>query len=282
MTFNRPEYLFQPLNTLKRLLGIYPKGEILEVATGFKIKARKNDQSGESIRRYRIYDIAESELIYRILGKNDISIDVGANIGYTTALMAKKQGPNGKVFSFEPSKEIFDDLLNNIELFGESINTKSIVLYNLGLSDSKKTMFFKLDSFNRGASKISSEKTELIINLERLDDIDEINIFPLIKLLKIDVEGHELGVLQGGEKLLKSKKIEHIIFEDHALYPSDVSTYLESLGYEIFYIKKALLKPLIVNPNTKHSSTYEPPNYIATINKSELLRKNKKIGWTVL
>ncbi len=282
MTFNRPEYFFQPINTLKRLLGIFPKGEILEVATGFKIKARKNDQSGESIRRYKIYDIAESELIFRILESNDVSIDVGANIGYTTALMAKKQGPNGKVFSFEPSKEIYDDLLNNINLFGESLDITSIVPYNFGLSDSKRTMFFKVDSFNRGESKVSTEKTEITVNLERLDDINEINKQSLIKLLKIDVEGHELDVLHGAEKLLKRKKIEHIIFEDHAFYPSDVSRYLESLGYEIFYIKKTLLKPLLVNPNTKHESTYEPPNYIATINKNELIKKNKRFGWTVL
>lgn len=261
---------------------MYPKGEILNTVTGFKIRARKNDQIGEAIRRYKIYDIVESELICRIVAKDDISIDVGANIGYTAALMAKKQGPKGKVFCFEPSKEIFDDFTNNIELFKETIDVTPIIPYNLGLSDSKGTLFFKIDPFNRGASKVSNEKTDLVVNMERLDDFPEISKYKKIQLLKIDVEGHELGVLKGAERLLKSKKIQHILFEDNNFYPTNVSRYLESLGYKIFYIKKTFFKPTLANPNTKHTSSYEPPNYIATINEDELLRKAKPIGWTVL
>ena len=85
------------------------------------------------------------------------------------------------------------------------------------------------------------EKDNLIkISVNKADDLDYLNKAP-IGLIKIDVEGHEINALFGAQEIiLKNKPI--IIFEQHSSEiesgTSEVISYLKSLDYEFFEIKK--------------------------------------------
>jgi hypothetical protein len=72
-----------------------------------------------------------------------------------------------------------------------------------------------------------------IQNLDSLLDAGE-----TIGVLKMDVQGHELGVLQGMTRLLKRHAVRDIIFEEEAAFPAPTHKYLKSNGYSIFGLQE--------------------------------------------
>jgi hypothetical protein len=103
-----------------------------------------------------------------------------------------------------------------------------------------------------------------------------------IKVLKLDVEGHELEVLEGAHELITAYTRD-IIFEDHENYPSAVTQLLEKNNYTILRITKGILRPRLINPGLKNtSSDWEAPSYLATKDASRAIARMSKIGWQSL
>ena len=165
------------------------------VVNGYKMLLDENDLMHLSLFDY---DPIETEIVKTNVKKNDIVIDVGANIGYYTLLMAKN---NASVFSYEPEPQNFDLLKKNVILNNFSSNVK---LYNKAVSNfngysklvlsDHSTGQHKLEKNRFGTKSIDVEVTKL-----ELDKID---------FAKIDVEGTELLVLQGMKTLPNKMLIE--------------------------------------------------------------------------
>lgn len=136
------------------------------------------------------------------------AIDVGANIGYFTLLMAKRVGPQGKVIAFEPLAENFNILQENIKLNRHP----NVVAENCALMSSSERV--ELRSATPGAitwvasvrvkqdSAVESESVEAI----SLDEYVEKKGIAKVDFLKIDVEGAEESVLDGATKVLERDK----------------------------------------------------------------------------
>lgn len=144
--------------------------------------------------------------------KPDLFIDVGANSGFYS-LKIGKNFPKLKIISYEPIKKTFKKLQRNIEL---NKNINKIKIYNLGLSNKnhvlKMKALVKNNYIQQGGFGVvlknerihSSQHTELA-NFKKGDS--HIRKKNKIIFIKIDVEGHELNVLKGMLKILKSNKI---------------------------------------------------------------------------
>ena len=168
----------------------------------------------------------------------DIAIDVGANIGNHSIFFSKFFK---EVHSFEPSPFTYEIL--NINSKFASVH-KNIKTYKLGISDKDGTMPFLINRSNIGGSKIDhkNEETKDHINvpvksIDSLDDLKGKNI----SLIKIDVEGHEINVLRGAKKIIRSSK-PVILFEQATSDLSDGASesidYLSSLGYCFYTLKR--------------------------------------------
>jgi len=158
-------------------------------------------------------------------------IDIGANIGNHSLYFSDYFK---KVISFEPNDRTFKVLKLNAEL------VDNVDCYNVGLSDQNKKSYMVENMLNMGGSKVVDEQSTETkeIQLIRLDDFEGLEN---IKLIKIDVEGHELNALKGAHStILKFKPI--ILFEQHPRDfingESKVINYLKSLGYEKFALIK--------------------------------------------
>ena len=144
------------------------------------------------------YEPIETEIVKSNVKKNDIVIDVGANIGYYTLLMAKNEAI---VFSYEPEPQNFELLKKNVILNDFSSNVK---LYNKAVSNFNGNSKLALAAHTTGQHKLGTNRfgNETIdvevIKLE-LDKID---------FAKIDVEGDELHVLQGMKALPNKMLVE--------------------------------------------------------------------------
>lgn len=138
--------------------------------------------------------------------------DVGANIGFFTILCSRLVGPQGKVYAFEPIPQNIATLRHNIELNGLA----NVVVIEKALSSVTGTaeMFVSpwsaFHSLNvDGATKQDNhgpEAGEITVQTVTLDEFVATEGVPAPDLIKIDVEGAELIVVQGMTETLRSRQ----------------------------------------------------------------------------
>jgi len=167
--------------------------------TIFDFKLCLNENGGHWIYYLGFYELGTLDVIRRCLNEGDVFIDVGSSIGLMTLTASNTIGETGKVFSFEPDKKRFTNLLNSI-----SVNEcKNIKAFNFALSSATKEIFLNSNLSTPRISQTNSNDTT-IVKSQTLDTfIAEQNILN-VSFMKIDVEGYELEVLQGAKQLLSS------------------------------------------------------------------------------
>lgn len=153
-----------------------------------------------------LHDFEDMSFLLHFLRREDLFIDIGANIGSYTVLAAAHIGAT--TLSFEPVPSTFSHLLNNIAL--NRIGNK-VQAFNIALSAEKGSVSFtsSLDTVNHVA--LNAEQDQIEVNTERLDDVLTEQMSPL--LIKIDVEGFEAEVLKGATNTLKNSNLRAIIIE---------------------------------------------------------------------
>ncbi len=276
--FNKPEYFFNPKQVLKRLSYNKNENQRINLYQGSEqspFYVYSKDVIGRSLLTVGVYDLIVAEAMVRILRPQDTFFDVGANIGYFSRLALER---GCVVHSFEPHPQIFKSLKENTN----TIHPKGqCSLYNVALSDQAGSFDLYIPPHfenNHGIASLEPrpgcEKVKVLT--QKLDDISESNI----RLIKIDVEGHELSVLQGAKEILKRNQIEFLVFEDFSGPQSPVIQFLEDQGYKTFLLRKTFFGPELSN---SHSSLniplWEPPNYIATKNQENLQALFSQKGW---
>lgn len=138
------------------------------------------------------YEPIETQLVKQSVKAKDCVVDVGANIGYYTLLMAKQRAI---VHSFEPEPKNFALLKKNVELN----NFTNVILYNKAVSNANGISKFVLSDFDTGQHKLGNSKLGT-----RTINVDTTTIeLEHIDFAKIDVEGAELLVLKGMKTLPK-------------------------------------------------------------------------------
>lgn len=150
------------------------------------------------------YEKEHKDSIKQFIGDHKVFIDVGANIGLFSLEFANMY-PGLEVHAFEPEPINFSCL----ELSVKASNLKNIKLNKLGLSDKKESVNLHIDPINMGgASVVSSLKRvdSTLIELTTLDEYCELEKLTRLDVIKIDVEGFESKVLDGGKKTIKKYK----------------------------------------------------------------------------
>ena len=288
--FRRPEFLFRPTQLFRRILWELkrPK-QILTVKLpwGLIMKVSPDDRIGASIIKTGTYDTAVLECLYRLTDEGETCLDIGANYGLMSGLLAKASGQDGQVISFEAHPEIANELRTITEEWKSNPKIAPIQIENSAVSDQVGQAELTIpENFhsNQGSAKLAENK--LGISEAKNINVQTVSLDHYFKgsdqsigICKIDIEGHEQSALLGAKSLLESQRIRDIIYEDHVGYPSSVGTFLESFGYKIFLIRKGLFKPLLMDPRTP---TYELPNYLATLSPQRAEKRISSIGYRVL
>lgn len=199
------------------------------------------------------FDFDKLKKVLKILKlkKNELLIDVGANIG-TICIPAIKRNLFNKAIAFEPEPLNYSLLLSNIIINGcyNKINSHNIALGN----KNRKKLNLQLDDRNKGNhriitnSKVNSKK-KIIINSYKLDSFIK-NINSLSTLMWIDVQGYETQVLQGAKKLLKKKVPVCVEFSPTFLEKKKYDVFKNMFiknGYNFFYNLNLPLKKIALN-----------------------------------
>lgn len=128
-------------------------------------------------------------------------VDVGAHIG-TYTLRAAKAG--ARIVAFEADPSNFDILRTNVRLN----RYEGVTLHHVAIGSEEGWIWMASNPIFTGRSRMSRE-TRIGIDktrICRLDDVLDGVSFPKIDIMKIDVEGSELEVLQGGVEALRRTK----------------------------------------------------------------------------
>jgi len=179
--------------------------------------------------------------IRRLLGDRSVStvFDVGANIGQTTS-MIKKRFPAAAVHAFEPVQTTYQSLQRTVR------GLSGVTCHRLALCErvGQSTMTATQDSVsNRLLSDAEGDSGALIESVET-DTVDHFcaaRKIASIDILKVDAEGADLRVLQGGEAMIRQGKVAFAFVEfgfdpddsGHAYFPS-VYDYLEKAGMRVY------------------------------------------------
>jgi len=196
-------------------------------------------------KRYRgvVYGSWEPEvsaIVKKSVQKGMTALDVGGHIGYYTLLLARLVGPDGRVFSFEPSPDNFEFLEKNVR-----INALAHV------SLSRKALFSRAGTFtmtipdaatNSGGASIvhAVGSASIAIETMTLDSFCEGNAAQPA-FVKMDVEGAEYDVLIGGEKTIRTNRPKMLIELHHFdgnIGGHPVPALLKSWGYEVEWIER--------------------------------------------
>lgn len=273
----KAEYLFRPHQIVRRLWReTGSRGQAVRTVRlpwGLEITINTEDSIGKSLYTRAIYETAVTETLWRLVKPGDAVVDGGANIGYMTSVLAARVGVAGKIYCFEPHPEVFADLEQNVGHWKADKASCSFLLYQAALGDREGIAALRLSdplSTNRAISRIEprpgqQEGASLEVKVMALDDV--IPRQEAIGLVKLDVEGFELAVLHGMQRMLRARRVRHIVFEEMEKYPGATHKYLSKMGYAIFGIARHFRG---VRLTRDAQPVYDPvngppPNYLATI-----------------
>jgi FkbM family methyltransferase len=170
----------------------------------------------------------------------DVVLELGANVGLLTILLARRAAPGGHVYAFEPSPDSLQALSDHLSLNGVSEGQATIV--PAAVSDICGQAMFYFDG--------TSDKSTLSVKHERIPAATSVEVETVTidafcsrrkiapRFIKIDIEGYELHALRGAELTLRRYR-PTVLVEMHPMYwpeigitATDVAECVSQLGYE--------------------------------------------------
>ncbi len=143
------------------------------------------------------YEPIQSAAFQGLIQPGQVVFDVGAHVGYYTVLSSVLAGPSGQVIAFEPLPANLKYLRRHLKL-NACDNVR--ILTNCVGEGSSIARFD--DSRGTGVGHLANEGS-FEVQVRSLDEMVESGELPIPQFLKIDVEGAELLVLKGAERLLR-------------------------------------------------------------------------------
>ena len=214
------------------------QGKTVKLPYGPKIYLPENLES-----LYENFEPITSSLICEILRNGGDFVDVGANIGWYTVIGASILQKSGMVYSIEPNPDVLPVLHRNIE----GMENITVFETSVGLRNGRADFFLTADTVNSGLypgpfSSNLSTKIEVAI-----DCLDTLIANPgRVRVVKIDVQGDEIDVLRGAEKVLEKKDLTLICewapewMRNTGADPDFLPVYLREMGFELSIIDEWL------------------------------------------
>ena len=167
-------------------------------------------------------------------------LDIGANIGAYAIQAARRVGPSGQVYAYEPgsearrflSRSIAENGLTNLSVSANAVSDRS----------GESRLVFGLSS---ELNRIGKEGAGEAIHLVSLDDEDQARAWPRFDVVKLDAEGEELHILNGASRFFE-RHAPLIMFEvrQAGVFAADLITAFRARGFGIF--RSLVGAPLLV------------------------------------
>ncbi|MFP5270561.1 FkbM family methyltransferase [Coleofasciculus sp.] len=265
----------QSLKNLKQYRITYQQGKnfYYKVKAGFKFICLP--ESKTSVNLYlqnELYEDIELKIAGMWLYKNDTCLDLGANIGYCSALFANKVSSQGKVIAVEASPQTSEYLDKAIRLLNlRQVNLEQgCVIDRDGFVDFMVSRDGSLDvkqslTINPEEKDAFQKKTVKAFTINKL--IKKHKISQNVSLVKMDIEGAEPLALKGGSLLFEGTSLPLFIIEIYKLGlsrlgfdPKDIVNFFPLDLFDLYHVNRSHPNPSpefeygviypLLNPNT--------------------------------
>jgi len=164
-----------------------------------------------------------------------VVLDVGAHVGLFTVKARKAVGNDGLVVAIEPEPKNAALLSENVKKHG----FKNVVVVTKAAGNHKGKVKLYVSPGSRGHSLLPIRPSSIDVDMDTLDNIAAGLGLAKVDFIKIDVEGAELDVLKGAEKILRKPNVKLAIAAYHPLPDGSselqkISSYLKSKGMKIW------------------------------------------------
>jgi len=217
--------------------------------------------------KYRKRELDHKYILEKTLKKGSTVLDIGANIGYYALMELNLIGDNGRLIAVEPSPSNVDLLKKNIALNGKNNNTRIIsgaISSATGKEKFHLSYASNLNTFHNYGTVTQhlSGETIDVSTYKVIDVLNEDEMERGLDLIRMDVEGHEVDVLNGLiDEIESGKLLPAIVFETHIsryTKENDMSKTLKklfSLGYKVKYMASSWEKGTVMINEYGYSET---------------------------
>lgn len=199
------------------------------------------------------HDPAMAKVLRHITRPGHTCIDIGANIGSYTILMAFAAGPGGRVFALEPQPEVAADLLKNVAL--NRLTNVAVLQAALTERDGETPLFTQAqDATNQMISSlrpgVAPNERELTVKTISARTLEQALGDRGCDVIKMDVNGAELLLLREMGGLIARCRPSLIVefrkplWERFGTRIEDALELFRSWGYDLYSISKGLTRPL--------------------------------------
>jgi FkbM family methyltransferase len=192
-----------------------------------------------ALQAHRVGLMGKAEFLFfeRSIGRDWRIADVGANQGLYTVYFSRRAA-EGRVYAFEPDPKLFAQLSENIQRNGVC----NVSLFNAAVASQATKLPLKSGRFNRGDNRIVADKVAhpgtVDVDAMPLDQaVPDLHI----DLLKVDVQGFEVDVLRGAQRVIQANADLLILLEfwPHGLRlagrgPEALLDILHQAGFSLF------------------------------------------------
>lgn len=241
---------------------VYFRGKVCCVRTLYESKFKLFVSSTHEYMRYKTANTKEPEMLAwlkncrNLYGSDDFCFfDIGANVGLYSLYLASYNN-NCSIYAFEPESSNYFSLNKNISINGFT-NIKPL-LCGLSSTDRFFDLHVSILEAGAGAASLGSDyrhtdnskrkiHKQPVLSL-RLDSIIEDSYFKFPNFIKIDVDGHEDLIIDGGSRVLSDPRLLSIIMEfeykstsEEALFIDKITSFGFALDSKSCWVDKGLV-----------------------------------------
>ena len=216
---------------------------LVDTRHGTMLANRCDAYIGQALIEYGEYCELETQFLLQWINRPGTVVEVGANVGSQTVALAKSAKAVGAdVVAFEPQPFVFQNLCANLALNA----VDNVTAWPFACATQAGTVWFGrpdyLQSGNFGGVSVQTETMAggIQIPCVRLDDMTRgRNVY----LMKVDVEGFELQVLQGAQETLANNRPVLYVENDRVAQSPLLIEYLWGQGYRLWWHISPLFNP---------------------------------------
>lgn len=216
--------------------------ELVRQDEGYVFPVDRGTIIGWSVHFFGAYEPEVRAEIRRRLRPGDVAIDVGANVGWHTLLMASRVGAAGRVFAVEPNATTRQRLEHAI-----AVNKLAHVhVEPRAMADREGPRAFAAPAAGHmwdGTGRLANDGEHDTVDCTTLDAFTAERDINRVALIKIDVEGWEPAVLRGASRVLRTSR-PTLIFEYDPAYVhrsgasgEELADLLHQAGYGLFILQ---------------------------------------------
>lgn len=202
---------------------------------------------------YRLFknkqDAFEIDLLKKYIQKNDVVLDIGANIGFYATILSDIVSEKGVVHCFEPDVQNFGHLkkattgFKNIQLNNKAVGPKT-----------EKLKIYTSKNLNVDHRTYKPEEYDKEIEIDAVSIDDYLNNDSKVDFIKMDIQGFEMQAVQGMRLILEKNKDIKLISEfwPYGLRKAGSSVieyfnFLIAKGFTCYLLEENSLQKLTLN-----------------------------------